>query len=496
MNMLALILKCTHVHYYMPLYSTLIFLEKLSVNCCPLPLQLLESTSFSQRKGAAYGIAGLVKGLGIPTLKQYNIMHELKEAIKNKKNYRHREGALLAFESLCNLLGRLFEPYVVQLLPDLLLCFGDGNQYVRDATDQTARTIMAHLSNHGVKLILPSLLKALEEDSWRTKAGSAELLGAMAFCAPKQLSSCLPSIVPKLINVLADSHAKVHQSGWQALRQIGSVIKNPEIQALVPTLLDALADPSKKSQMCLQSLLDTEFVHVIDPPSLALIMPTLKCTLEIRSTDTKKMAAQIIGNMYSLTDQKDLSPYLPDVLPGLKTSLVDPVPEVRSTCAKALGAMVRGMGDDGLSELLPWLQSMLVSEVSSVDRSGAAQGLSEVLLARGVEYLRQLMPQFIATCQDMNNPTNVRDGYLMLFVYLPVTFGPEFIQFIGDVIPCILKVCGNLELYRSTHWLAFVTVHSSNPQLLTCTCRLSLFLGLNFIVLQPPMFVKHSVIEL
>ncbi len=75
-----------------------------------------------------------------------------------------------------------------------------------------------------------------------------------------------------------------------------------------------------------------------------------------------------------------------------------------------------------------------------MDRSGAAQGLSEVLLARGVEYLRQLMPQFIATCQDMNNPTNVRDGYLMLFVYLPVTFGPEFIQFIGDVIPCILKV--------------------------------------------------------
>ena len=98
--------------------------------------QLLESTVYGERKGAAYGLSGLVKGLGILYLKQLNIMSTLQEAIQDKKNYRHREGALFAYEMLCSMLGRLFEPYVVHVLPNLLLCFGDGNQYVREVREE------------------------------------------------------------------------------------------------------------------------------------------------------------------------------------------------------------------------------------------------------------------------------------------------------------------------------------------------------------------------
>lgn len=72
--------------------------------------------------------------------------------------------------------------------------------------------------------------------------------------------------------------------------------------------------------------------------------------------------------------QQDLAPYLPSVIPGLKQCLLDPVPEVRSVSARALGAMVKGMGEGTFDDLLPWLMEKLVSENSSVDRSGAAQG--------------------------------------------------------------------------------------------------------------------------
>lgn len=62
------------------------------------------------------------------------------------------------------------------------------------------------------------------------------------------------------------------------------------------------------------------------------------------------------------------------MVPGLKTALLDPVPDVRRIAAKALGAMVKGMGETSFDDLLPWLMEKLTSEQNSVDRSGAAQG--------------------------------------------------------------------------------------------------------------------------
>lgn len=73
--------------------------------------QLLESENYGERKGAAYGLAGLVKGMGILVLKQLEIMSTLTGAIQDKKNYRHREGMDFYCCRYLALLSRLQELY-------------------------------------------------------------------------------------------------------------------------------------------------------------------------------------------------------------------------------------------------------------------------------------------------------------------------------------------------------------------------------------------------
>ncbi|XP_021281649.1 protein ILITYHIA isoform X2 [Herrania umbratica] len=399
--------------------------------------QLMKSDKYGERRGAAFGLAGVVKGFGLSALKKYGIVAVLREGFADRNSAKSREGALLAFECLCEYLGRLFEPYVIQMLPLLLVSFSDQVIAVREAAECAARAMMSQLSAQGVKLVLPSLLKGLEDKAWRTKQSSVQLLGAMAYCAPQQLSQCLPRIVPKLTEVLTDTHPKVQSAGQMALQQVGSVIKNPEISSLVPTLLMGLTDPNDYTKYSLDILLQTTFINSIDAPSLALLVPIVHRGLRERSADTKKKAAQIVGNMCSLvTEPKDMIPYIGLLLPEVKKVLVDPIPEVRSVAARAIGSLIRGMGEENFPDLVPWLFDTLKSDNSNVERSGAAQGLSEVLAALGTEYFEDILPDIIRNCSHQK--AAVRDGYLTLFKYFPRSLGVQFQNYLQLVLPAIL----------------------------------------------------------
>lgn len=69
-----------------------------------------------------------------------------------------------------------------------------------------------------------------------------------------------------------------------------------------------------------------------------------------------------------------------------------------------------------------------------------SSGLAEVMAGLGVEKLDKLMPDVVQTASKIDIASHVRDGYIMMFIYLPLTFGDRFTPYVGPIIPCILKV--------------------------------------------------------
>lgn len=104
-----------------------------------------------------------------------------------------------------------------------------------------------------------------------------------------------------------------------------------------------------------------------------------------------------MGNICNLTqDPEDLLPYMKILIPAIKNSLFDSIPEIRASAAKALGRLSKGLGLANSIELLEWLNTNLNrKDLAPSERSGAAQGLSEVVSAHGDNFFSNQCKEII-----------------------------------------------------------------------------------------------------
>ncbi|ODV58740.1 Gcn1p [Ascoidea rubescens DSM 1968] len=405
--------------------------------------KLFEAKYLYQRRGAGFGLAGFVKGAGIKALFEYDIVRTLIESAEDKKDPIKREGVSIAVSCLSESLDKFFEPYALEILPVILKNLGDISADVRLYTDITAKTIMKSTTGFGVKKIIPLAIDNLDDISWRSKKASVELLGSMAYLDPTQLSFSLSTIVPEIVSVLTDTHKEVRKSADQSLKRFGEVIRNPEIQKLVPILIKAIGNPTKYTDESLDELIKTQFVHYIDGPSLALIIHVIHRGMVDRSASTKRKACQIVGNMAILVDNTDLYPYLPSLVNELEVAMVDPVGTTRATAARALGSLVEKLGEDNFPGLVDKLFSTFEDPDKRGDRLGAAQALAEVISGLGVSKLDECLP--IILSGTTSSISFIREGFMPLLLFLPACFGNQFAPYISKIIPSILNGLADVD---------------------------------------------------
>ncbi|KAJ6969323.1 hypothetical protein NC653_037094 [Populus alba x Populus x berolinensis] len=299
------------------------------------------------------------------------------------------------------------------------------------------------LVREGVVIFTGALAKHLAKDDPKVHAVVEKLLDvlntpseavqrAVSFCLSPLMQSKkddAPALVSRLLDQLMNSEkfgerrgaafglagvVKVREAAECAAGSMMSQLSAQGLKLVLPSILKGLEDKSlaDKAKQC-----TTTRCYGILCSSTIVSMPSY-------------YRAQTDG------EPKDMIPYIGLLLPEVKKVLVDAIPEVRSGAARAIGSLIRGMGEENFPDLVPWMFDSLKTDNSNVERSGAAQGLSEVLSALGTGYFEHVLPDIIRNCSHQK--ASMRDGYLTLFKYLPRSLGVQFQNYLQQVLPATL----------------------------------------------------------
>lgn len=124
--------------------------------------------------------------------------------------------------------GRVVELKSIKIIEIMISYTADNSEDIRNLAKKTGQNLIVKMSSFSVKILLPQLLKGLEEEqNWRVKISYIWILGIMANCSAKQLQTSLPIIVPTLSTCLSNAHPTIREKASEALNLIGQTIKNP-----------------------------------------------------------------------------------------------------------------------------------------------------------------------------------------------------------------------------------------------------------------------------
>eukprot|EP00928_Gymnodinium_smaydae_P053482 TRINITY_DN3745_c0_g2_i1.p1 TRINITY_DN3745_c0_g2~~TRINITY_DN3745_c0_g2_i1.p1 ORF type:complete len:1423 (+),score=377.56 TRINITY_DN3745_c0_g2_i1:40-4308(+) len=333
-------------------------------------------------------------------------------------------------------------PYMLPRLEKLIPLF--DNSKLSAPSTKAACAIVSSMrpKGHGItELVLPMVVAGMDDKKWKIKAGCIEMLLPCLKQleeTPAQLAEALPLIVPKLAEAALEVRAEIRNATGAMLREIGSLVASPEIKRLAPDLVTALAEPTnqKHTQSVLEKMGSQTFLSLIDPASLALLMPVLLRGLKERDSMSKKWSAQIFGATAMLVQDVDsIRPYLKTVVPMLRAALTDPVPEVQREAAKAFGVLEQVLPDYSRQHNQPWLFGRLRNGEFG-EQLGAALALSEVLLKMDKGLCAKLIPEIEKAAGD--EKASVRRGFLEFLEALPHAMKMEFTPYITRLFPKML----------------------------------------------------------
>jgi len=295
----------------------------------------------AEQAAAATELAALIKPVGVAAFVGANgAAAKLNEMLTDKSSPEKRCGACLAVTACINTVGAPFEPFVVPMLPSILVLANDKSPAVCEASVAAVIALMNTVQPHAVKMLLPHLFFGFDHKDWKVKVSALNALGALSIHAQALVGAELPAIVPAITDCLWDTKKDTKGAALEALAEALKVIDNPDILPLVPALISANANPEEVPK-CIDKLMAVVFVQTVDAPTLSIITPVLARGIRNRDVTLKRKCAVVIDNMCKLVAKaEDAAPLGPKLMPELERTADEcPIEEIRTVATKALATL-------------------------------------------------------------------------------------------------------------------------------------------------------------
>ena len=306
------------------------------------------SAAENERRAGAAGVAGLCNGMGGSSIKKFGVVPRIEAALAAKKDVVAKAGGCALYTHMCRTAGRAFEPFAVHLASQVFALQGDQSSEVRAAADAGQTALVKSLPLTAMKLLSPSLVAAMEHKSWQAKCGALGTCGDLAQRVPQYFMRTIPEIFPAFLECVFDTHPKVSALAGHVMEPICRCVKNAEVLGMLHLVMDAIRQPQKETETCLDKLMETTFVNSMDAPSLAVVLPIIMRGLRERTKELKQKAAVTCGNICALVDDvRDLNPFIPSLQPELEKCEEHSHPDLRECATKAKGSLLKGLEGQG-----------------------------------------------------------------------------------------------------------------------------------------------------
>lgn len=318
--------------------------------------QLLSKLSVSKTADEARGfsqeiatfINGDIEEQDAPT----KAVEALRKMMNNKKDTNARQHACDAIATIAKHadVSPVVQPYLAQLLPNVLAAVGDKMAPVKVAAQDAAVSIVKAVNPNAVKVLIPHFVHSIRNaQKWPEKMTDLECIEALCESAPVQTGLRVPDLIPIVSEAMWDTKPEVKKRAYQTMEKVCALISNKDIERFIPELIKCIAKPENVPET-VHLLGATTFVTDVHEPTLAIMVPLLERGLKERETAIKRKSAVIIDNMCKLVEDPNIvAAFLPKLMPQLRDNfdnLADP--EAREKTKQALDTLVRvGNVQDG-----------------------------------------------------------------------------------------------------------------------------------------------------